>query len=149
MQKYGLTLDQLSAHGQAAAQAAERMSSRTTIYREKVPVAAIVPVADLDKLEPADPGEAGEDPLLALCGTCNDDAFVDTLVDLSTTVLFRRGRIPTQIPPATTPQGTVPMPGQVPPTTQLGGSGQRAAGQGESEPGRGGQGREGQGQGNR
>ena len=131
MQKYGLTLDQLSAHGQAAAQAAERMASRTTIYRDKVPVAAIVPIADLEKLEPADPGEAGEDPLLALCGTCSDDVFVDSLVDLSSTVLFRRGGVPTQIPPPTTPQGTVPMPGQVPrPAPLSGGKGGADRGQG-------------------
>jgi len=91
MQKYGISVDQMSQHGRAAAQAAERLQSTTIIYRDKVPVAAIIPMEDLDKLDPPDPGAAGDDPLLSMCGTCNNDAFVDQLSDLSHTVLFRRG----------------------------------------------------------
>lgn len=92
MQKYGLELDQLSAHGQAAVQAAERVGSRTVIYRDKAAVAAIVPGRDLEKLEANEPTEAGPDPLLSLCGTCSHDVFVDQMnADMSRTALFRRG----------------------------------------------------------
>jgi hypothetical protein len=92
MQKYGLEVAQLSAHCQAAVQAAERVQARTVIFRERVPVAAVIPIEDLDKLEPSDPAETGPDPLLSLCGTCHHDAFVDQMnADMSRTVLFRRG----------------------------------------------------------
>ncbi len=81
----------MSAHGQAAVQAAERMAARTIIYRDKVPLAAIVPYGDLDKLDPRDPGESGTDPLLSLCGTMHNDVFVDAMnADMTQTVLFRR-----------------------------------------------------------
>lgn len=93
MQKYGLEVEQLSAHGQAAVQAAERMKARTVVFREKVPVAALVPYDELERMEPADPAENGPDPLLSLSGTCDHDAFVDQMnVDLSQTALFRKPR---------------------------------------------------------
>ncbi|MEQ9321045.1 MAG: hypothetical protein RIF41_17915 [Polyangiaceae bacterium] len=89
--KYGIEVEQLSAHGQAAVRAAERHGARTIIYRDQVPLAAIVPNADLDKLDPPDPGERGGDPLLELAGTCHHDTFVDNMnADLSSTVLFKR-----------------------------------------------------------
>lgn len=92
MQKFGLEVAQLSAHCQAAVQAAERLHARTVIYRERVPVAAVIPVDDLERLEPSDPSDAGPDPLLSLCGTCHHDLFVDQMnADMSRTVLFRRG----------------------------------------------------------
>jgi hypothetical protein len=78
MQKYGIAVEQLTGQGQAAAQAAERIGARTIIYREKTPIAAVVPLGDLLQLEP-DPGENGDDPLLSLCGTCSSDRFVDRL----------------------------------------------------------------------
>jgi hypothetical protein len=90
-QKYGIDVQSMSPHGVAAVQAAERLSARTIIYREQVPLAAIVPFADIDKLDPRDPGEDGSDPLLSLSGTCSNDAFVDAMnADMSRTVLFRR-----------------------------------------------------------
>jgi hypothetical protein len=92
MQRYGIDLEQLSPHAQAATQAAERLGARTIIYRDQVPLAAIVPIADLDKLDPPDPADAGADPLLALSGTCSNDTFVDAMsADLGRTNLFRRG----------------------------------------------------------
>ncbi|MBW2456584.1 MAG: hypothetical protein JRI68_18850 [Deltaproteobacteria bacterium] len=91
MQKYGISVDQMSEHGRAAAQAAERLQSTTVVYRDKVPVAAIIPMEDLERLDPPDPGAGGDDPLLSMCGTCNNDAFVDQMSDMSHTVLFRRG----------------------------------------------------------
>jgi hypothetical protein len=87
--KYGIDIEQLSAHGQAAVRAAEQLAARTTIFRDQVPLAAIIPVEDLDKLEPRDPGEGGADPLLSLCGKCDNDAFVDHFnSELSQTALF-------------------------------------------------------------
>ncbi len=88
---YGVEVEQLSAHGQAAVRAAEQLGARTIIYRDKMPVAAIVPAEDLDRLGPRDPGEGGADPLLALCGKCDNDAFVDQFnAELSRTNLFDR-----------------------------------------------------------
>jgi hypothetical protein len=93
MQKYGIAVDQLSGHAQAAAQAAERIGARTIIYREQVPIAAVIPMSDLKELDPADPGDSGDDPLLSLCGTCSSDAFVDGLRgELTTTMMFRPRR---------------------------------------------------------
>lgn len=80
----------MSPHGQAAVRAAERHGARTIIYREQVPLAAIIPSADLDKLDPPDPGEHGGDPLLELAGTCHHDAFVDGMNTDLTTTLFKR-----------------------------------------------------------
>ncbi len=88
--QYGLEVDQLSAHGQAAVRAAEQLGARTVIFRDRLPVAALVAAEDLERLEPRDPGEGGTDPLLALCGKCDNDAFVDQFNDLSKTRLFDR-----------------------------------------------------------
>lgn len=91
MQRYGLDVAQLSPHGQAAVQAAERLGSRTIIYRDKVPVAAVVPIADLEKMDPADPVEQdGVDPLLSLCGNFASDYFVDGTAELERTNLYLR-----------------------------------------------------------
>jgi len=93
MQKYGIAVEQLSGPGAAAVQAAERMRARTLIYRDKIPVAAVIPVEELESLESPEPAQPGQDPLLSLCGTCNDDAFVDSLLsDLSQTMLFTQPR---------------------------------------------------------
>jgi hypothetical protein len=89
-QKYGIDVENMSPHGVAAVRAAERMAARTIIYREQVPLAAIVPFVDVDKLDPRDPGADGTDPLLSLCGTCQNDTFVDNMADLNRTALFRR-----------------------------------------------------------
>ncbi|MEM9696705.1 MAG: hypothetical protein AAGA56_29460 [Myxococcota bacterium] len=91
MQQFGIDVTQLSAHGDAAVQAAERLSARTVVYRDRVPVAAIVPWRDFDALDADSPTDAGRDPLLTLCGTCSHDVFVDQVnADMSRTVLFRR-----------------------------------------------------------
>ena len=112
MQKYGIAVDQLGAHGQAAAQAAERHGARTVIYRDKVAVAALVPMSDMERVDPVQLGDSAADPLLALCGTCSNDMFVDSMSELSSTVLFKR----TLVPPAVTPGHTqqIPVP-QAPP----------------------------------
>lgn len=88
--KYGVEVAELSAHGQAAVRAAEQLGARTVIYRDKLPIAAVISVEDLERLEPRDPGGTGGDPLLALCGKCDNDAFVDQFNDLSKTRLFQR-----------------------------------------------------------
>lgn len=91
-QKYGIPFADLPAHCQDAVDAAERARSRTVVIRDGHPVAAIVPMTDLDRIEPPDPGTAGADPLLALCGACRHDEFADAFVsDLSRTGLWRRG----------------------------------------------------------
>ncbi len=49
-------------------------------------------MTDLDKIDVPDPSLGGVDPLLALCGTCRHDGFVDSLVvDFSKTGLWNRG----------------------------------------------------------
>jgi len=91
-QKYGMAVQELSARGVAAAEAAEVSRARTIIYRDQTAIAAIVPNEDLEILDPADPGEVGPDPLLSLCGACRQDLFVDSLLgDFGKTMLFRRG----------------------------------------------------------
>lgn len=91
MRKYGIVVEQLSPHGAAAVQAAERAGARTIVYRDQAPVAALVPMSDLRELEPTDPGESGGDPLLSLCGKCQEDMFVDSLYgEMNTTSLFRK-----------------------------------------------------------
>ncbi|HZO14933.1 MAG TPA: hypothetical protein VFB62_16775 [Polyangiaceae bacterium] len=90
MQKYGIAVEQMSPSGQVAVQAAERLGVRTTIYRDRLPVAAIVPAADLEKLEAPELTDPAEDPLLSLCGTFSNDAFVDRAGDLERTGLFHR-----------------------------------------------------------
>jgi hypothetical protein len=91
-QKFGIPLPDLPSHCTDAVEAAERIHARTLVLRGGRAVAAIVPMADLDRLEPPDPGAAGVDPLLALSGACHHDEFVDTLVsDLSRSGLWKRG----------------------------------------------------------
>ena len=91
-QKYGMPVEQLTPRAIAAAEAAELNQARTIIYRDETPIAAIVPVEDLEVLDPADPAETGPDPLLSLCGACRQDAFVDSVVgDVRQAMLFRRG----------------------------------------------------------
>jgi hypothetical protein len=91
-QKYGIPFPDLPAHCQDAADAAERARSRTLIVRDGHAIAAIVPMTDLDRIEPPDPAAGGVDPLLALCGACRHDEFVDGLVsDFSKTGLWQRG----------------------------------------------------------
>lgn len=91
MNKYGIPLADLPAHCLDAVDAAERSLSRTLIVRDGHSVAAIVPMSDLDRIDPPDPAAAGTDPLLALCGTCRHDEFVDSLShDLDKTSLWHR-----------------------------------------------------------
>ncbi len=91
-QKYGIPFPDLPAHCQDAADAAERARARTLVVRDGHPIAAIVPMTDLDRIEPPDPGAGGVDPLLALCGACRHDEFVESLVsDFSKTGLWQRG----------------------------------------------------------
>ena len=91
-QKYGIPLADLPAHCLDAVDAAERSRARSVVMRDGQPVAAIVPISDLDKVEPPDPALNGVDPLLALCGTCRHDDFVDSLfVDMARTSLWSRG----------------------------------------------------------
>ena len=90
-QKFGIPLPDLPAHCLDAADAAERLRARTLITRGGQAVAAIVPTADLERIDPPDPGASGIDPLLALCGSCRHDDFVDSLVvDFSKTGLWNR-----------------------------------------------------------
>jgi hypothetical protein len=91
-QKYGIPFADLPAHCQDAVDAAERARSRTLVTRGGHAIAAIVPTTDLDKVDPPDPAVGGVDPLLALCGACQHDAFVDSLVvDFAKTGLWNRG----------------------------------------------------------
>lgn len=91
-QKYGIPLADLPSYCLDAVDAAERARARTLVTRGGQAVAAIVPMTDLDKVEPPDPSVGGVDPLLALCGSCRHDAFVDSLVvDFSKTGLWNRG----------------------------------------------------------
>ncbi len=77
--KYGIPVGDLPTHCLDAVDAAERSRARTIVTREGVPVAALVPMADYERIEPPDPSLQGADPLLALCGTCRHDDFVDAL----------------------------------------------------------------------
>jgi len=90
--KYGIPLADLPTHCLDAVDAAERARARTLVVRDGMPVAAIVAIADLDKIDPPDPAAGGGDPLLALCGSCRHDDFVDSLtVDFQKTGLWNRG----------------------------------------------------------
>lgn len=90
--KYGIPLTDLPSHCLDAVDAAERARARTLIVRGGQAVAAIVPMTDLDRVDPPDPGAGGTDPLMALCGTCRHDGFVDSLLaDFSSTGLWHRG----------------------------------------------------------
>lgn len=92
VQKYGIPLADLPSHCLDAVDAAERSRARTLVTRGGHAVAAIVPMPDYERIEPPDPGASGGDPLLALCGACRHDVFVDSLVtDLSKTALWFRG----------------------------------------------------------
>lgn len=91
MHKYGIPLADLPAHCLDAVDAAERTRARTLVVRSGQAVAAIVSMPDLDKIDPPDPSAGGPDPLLALCGACRHDTFVDSLVrDFSSTGLWVR-----------------------------------------------------------
>jgi len=90
--KYGIPVEDLPAHCLDAVDAAERSLSRTLIVRDGHAIAAIVPMADLDRIDPPDPSLNGADPLIALAGACQLDEFVDALSDdLSTTSFYQRG----------------------------------------------------------
>lgn len=80
VQKYGIPIAELPGHSLDAVDAAERVRARTLVTRDGHPIAAIVPMADLDKIDPPDPAAGGIDPLLALCGACRHDEFVDSLL---------------------------------------------------------------------
>jgi hypothetical protein len=91
MNKYGIPLSDLPTHCLDAVDAAERSLSRTLVVRDGHAVAAIVPMSDLDRVDPPDPSAGGTDPLLALCGTCKHDEFVDALsFDPDKTSLYHR-----------------------------------------------------------
>jgi hypothetical protein len=89
--RYGLPLTDLAQRAFDAVEAAERSKARTVILRDGQPIGAIVPIDDLDRVDPPDPGLNGGDPLLSLCGTCRQDAFVDM-------VLSAFGVMPTSVP---------------------------------------------------
>jgi hypothetical protein len=89
--KYGIPLADLPAHCLDAVDAAERSLSRTLIVKDGHAVAAIVPMVDLDRIDPPDPAVNGADPLLALASGVGLDEFVDSLgEDLSSTTAYRR-----------------------------------------------------------
>lgn len=113
-QKYGIPLADLPAHCLDAIDAAERTRARTLVVRGAQAVAAIVPMSDLDRIDPPDPGMAGQDPLMALCGSCRHDEFVDAFVsDMNQTSLWGAGK---SAPgregsgPATAKAGSIPRP---------------------------------------
>jgi hypothetical protein len=91
-QKYGIPFLDLPSHCQDAVDAAETARSRTVVMRDGRAIAAIVPMADLDRIDPPDPAAGGADPLLALCGACRHDDFVGSLVaDFTKSGLWQRG----------------------------------------------------------
>lgn len=93
MQKYGITIEQLSANGAAAVRAAERSGAHTTIYRDQLPIAAIISYAEMKSIDSSIEGDTSEDALLTLCGSCAFDSFVDAIVgDFGATMLFQTGR---------------------------------------------------------
>jgi hypothetical protein len=90
--RYGIPFRDLPAHCQDAVEAADHSRARTLVTRDGRVVAAIVPVTDLERIEPPNPAAGGVDPLLALCGACGHDEFVDGLVaDFSKSGLWQRG----------------------------------------------------------
>jgi hypothetical protein len=92
VQKYGIPFADLPSHCLDAVDAAERARARTLVTRGGHAIAAIVPMTDLDKIDVPDPSLGGVDPLLALCGACRHDGFVDSIVvDFSRTGLWNRG----------------------------------------------------------
>lgn len=78
--RYALPLPELPQRCFDAVEAAERGHARTVVARDGHAVAAIVPIEDLDKIDPPDPGLTGGDPLLSLCGTLKQDTFVDNVL---------------------------------------------------------------------
>jgi hypothetical protein len=93
MQKYGITIEQLSVDGAAAARAAERSGAFTIIYREQLPIAAVISFDEMKRIDSSLDHDGGEDPLLSLCGSCTHDGFVDTIIgDFGSTMLFQTGR---------------------------------------------------------
>ena len=108
-QKYGIPLGDLPGHCLDAVDAAERTRARTLVVRGAHAVAAIVPISDFDRIDPPDPGAGGQDPLLALCGSCRHDDFVDSFVsDLNQTSLWTPSRPPA---PPDRPPPPPPVPG--------------------------------------
>lgn len=103
MPRFGLPLADLPQRAFDAVEIAERNNGRTVLLRDGQPVAAIVPVGDLDKADPPDPGMGQQDPLLALCGTCKRDAFVDQ-------VLYAFGAAPAAAPQPPPPVPSAPLP---------------------------------------
>jgi hypothetical protein len=87
-QKYGIPFPELPVHCQAAVDAAESAHARTLVTRDGRAVAAIVPMTDLDRIDPPNPAVGGVDPLLTLCGACGHDAFVDAVIDPEATTLW-------------------------------------------------------------
>ncbi len=83
MNKYGIPVADLPSHCLDAVDAAERSLSRTLIVRDGHAIAAIVPMSDLDRVDPPDPSVNGADPLVALAGTCQHDDFVAALGEVN------------------------------------------------------------------
>ena len=77
--KFGLPLEQVAARALDAVCAAERSRARTVVLRGDQAVAAIVPIEDLDRIDPPDPGATGRDRMLEMCGSCAHDEFVLSL----------------------------------------------------------------------
>jgi hypothetical protein len=76
------------------------------ITRDNVPVAAFIPMAEMDKLDPQTQGTGKDDPLLDLCGNFDNDAFVDTMSGLDQTGLYLREQ---QLPISTRRYGGAPV----------------------------------------
>jgi hypothetical protein len=122
-QKYGIPVADLPSHCLDAIDAAERTRARTIVVRGPLAVAAIVPMSDLERIDPPDPGAAGQDPLLALCGSCRHDNFVDAFgSDLHQTTLWTPSRPPpppragaAHAPPAPPGPPPAPRPSRTPP----------------------------------
>jgi hypothetical protein len=111
-QKYGIPLSDLPSHCLDAVDAAERTRARTLIVKGPLAVAAIVSMSDFDRIDPPDPGAAGQDPLLALCGSCRHDDFVDSFVsDMNQTSLWTGRPSPVEVHgPRTSKAGSPPRP---------------------------------------
>ncbi len=109
MNRYGIPLQDLASHCLDAVDAAERALSRTLVVRDGHAVAAIVPMTDLDRIDPPDPAAGGTDPLLSICGTCQHDMFVDSLSnDLDKTSMWHRHTMPVVSGPPS-PRESFPM----------------------------------------
>jgi hypothetical protein len=80
LQRWKLSLNDIPPNILDAIDAVERNQARTVIFREKQPIAALVSSADLDRVDPPDPGAHGDDPLIDLCGSCDQDAFVEAVL---------------------------------------------------------------------